>query len=98
MQEQIRQTIIEAQAAAREAQAAGREAQAEARAQGRDIRVVIPGVPPFPDGPRDFGTSQNPFDHVIPPQVVDIAMGFVVLRPHVLSESRRGLTTGAAAA
>lgn len=86
MQEQIRQTIIEAQAAAREAQAAGREAQAaaraEARAQGRDIRVVIPGVPPFPDGPRGGGfTIQNEPWHSngIPPQAVDIAMGFFTM-------------------
>ncbi len=78
LREQIRQTIQDAQAAARDA-----EAQAQVRAQSGEIRITVPPVPPlppFPDGPRGFGTTQNPFDHnVIPPQVVDIAMGFFVM-------------------
>lgn len=82
LREQIRQTITDAQEAARDAQAAAREAEVQARAQGRDVRIVVPPVPSFPDRGGGFTIQGDPFgrnDNGIPPQVVDIAMGFFVM-------------------
>lgn len=83
IREQARQTIRDAQEAARDAQAAARDAEAQVRAQGGDIRIVVPPVPPlppFPDRGGGFAIQGDPFNHnVIPPQAVDIAMGFFIM-------------------
>jgi hypothetical protein len=75
MSNQIRQTIIDAQNAARDAQAAAQDA---ARANGSNIRVVIPPIPPVPPGGY-MGQPDFVGDSGIPPQVVDISIAFFIM-------------------
>jgi hypothetical protein len=74
MSNQIRQTIIDAQNAARDAQIAAQDA---ARAGG-NVRVVMPPIPPVPPGGY---TGQPDFlgDSGIPTQVVDISIAFFIM-------------------
>jgi hypothetical protein len=74
LREQIRQITRDAQQAARDAQTAAHDA--------RTTRVVIDGVPVVPPVPAPPGfTMHDGFDasNVIPPQAVDIAIGFFLM-------------------
>jgi hypothetical protein len=78
LSQQIKQTIIDAQNAARDAQVAAQDA---ARASGANVGPVI-AVPPVPPTPPSFpgaygGDSFN--GDVIPPQVVDISIAFFIM-------------------
>jgi hypothetical protein len=83
LRDQIRQTIEDAKQAARDAQQAARDAQT---AQGGKVTInkhgviVGPHAPAMPGMPiivQDGGGG--PFDNIIPPQAVDIAMGFFIM-------------------
>ena len=88
IREQVRQTILDANAAARDAVQAARDASQAARDAGGF--PAIPPVPPVPPVPAIQGGSPfdgNPFtiqttrghaDSGFPPQVVDISIAFFV--------------------
>ncbi|MEP6990347.1 MAG: hypothetical protein ABJA80_05390 [bacterium] len=82
IQNQIRQTILEANQAAREASQAAREAGQAARSAGRNGDAVIATVPPVPPVPP-FGafTIQNDGfgRHDVPPGVKDISIAFFLM-------------------
>ncbi len=71
LKEQIRQTID----AANEA---GRQAVQEAKIAQGGTRIAIPPVPPIPPAGQGF-TLVQPRSNEIPPQAVDMAMGFFVM-------------------
>jgi hypothetical protein len=72
LRDQIRESIRAAQEAAREA----RDAQREARVQSG--LPVVPPVPPIPQIPSIQVRTGMP-DNVIPPQAVDVAIGFFIM-------------------
>ena len=76
---QIKQSIIDAQNAARDAQLAAQDA---ARASGANVGPVI-AVPPVPPVPPTFPGAYggDPFNGgpSIPPQVVDISIAFFIM-------------------
>ena len=81
IREQVRQTILDANAAARDAVQAARDANQAARDAG--AFPAIPPVPPVPPVPHIGGfTIQNDgngdFNNGVPPQVVDISIAFFV--------------------
>jgi multidrug efflux pump subunit AcrA (membrane-fusion protein) len=81
IREQVRQTIHDAQQAAREAQQQAREAQQQAREAGRPQQIIVgprmPDVTVMPGMP--IVVDRNGFNNMIPPQVVDISIGFFVM-------------------
>ncbi len=77
LKEQIRQTVIEAQTAAREAQATARSAAGDAsQASGEGgIRIVVPRPP----GPFTTSTGAPPLREEIPRGVENISIAFFVM-------------------
>jgi multidrug efflux pump subunit AcrA (membrane-fusion protein) len=78
IREQVRQTIREAQQAARDARL---QAQQQAHEAARSQQIIIgPGGAPLPGMPGMPSTiDRNGFNNMIPPQAVDISIGFFVM-------------------
>jgi len=75
LRDQIRETIRAAQDAAREARDAQREARHVCAQHGMPVIPPVPPVPAIPTIQVHPGMAEN----VIPPQAVDIAIGFFVM-------------------
>ena len=77
LREQIRNSIQDAQGAARDAAQAGRDAARAARDAAISAQPVVAPVPPVPPG--GTYTTQPDFNNAIPPQAVDMAIGFFIM-------------------
>jgi hypothetical protein len=78
LRDQIKQTIIAAQDAAREAQNQARDAQNEARNAQNQVRIVNGQPVIAQNGSHTIQLDDFP-NNVIPPQVVDISIAFFVM-------------------